>query len=87
VGAAFSVEPGLDGTDLCAEAGPLRLEAPSGPRAGHDPGRIVASPRVGIGYAGEPWVSLPLRFSLADEPAVSGRRIPAVPPAGHAPRG
>jgi DNA-3-methyladenine glycosylase len=86
VGAAFSVEPGLDGTDLCAPAGPLRLEAPSGRAAGPDTSRIVASPRVGIGYAGEPWVSLPLRFYLADEPAVSGRRGPVGPRPGDTPR-
>lgn len=82
VGAAFSVEPGLDGTDLCALAGPLRLEEPATPESG----RIVASPRVGIAYAGEPWVSLGLRFFLADEPAVSGPRAPAGPPRDRAPR-
>jgi DNA-3-methyladenine glycosylase len=68
VGAAFSVSPDLDGIDLCSTDSPLRLEAPPGDA----PGTIVATPRIGIAYAGEPWSSLPLRFYLADEPAVSG---------------
>lgn len=70
VGAAFSIEPDLDGVDLCTPSGPLRLEAPPAATSF----TIVASPRVGIGYAGEPWVSRPLRFFVVDEPAVSGRR-------------
>jgi DNA-3-methyladenine glycosylase len=72
VGAAFSVEPGLDGIDLCDVDAPLRLEASPDDAPGDAPGRIVATPRIGIGYAGEPWLSLPLRFFLADEQAVSG---------------
>ncbi len=68
VGAAFSVSPDLDGIDLCSADAPLRLEA----RPDEDPGTIVATPRIGIAYAGEPWLSLPVRFFLADEPAVSG---------------
>ena len=68
VGAAFSVDPTLDGIDLCRADAPLRLEAPPGDA----PGTIVATPRIGIAYAAEPWLSLPLRFFLADEPGVSG---------------
>jgi DNA-3-methyladenine glycosylase len=68
VGAAFSVDPDLDGIDLCSVDAPLRLEA----WAGEPPATIVATPRIGIAYAGEPWLSLPLRFFLADEAAVSG---------------
>lgn len=68
VGAAFSVETALDGVDLCTAAGPLRLEEPPDrPSA-----RIVETPRIGIAYAGEPWISRQLRFYLAGEPAVSG---------------
>jgi DNA-3-methyladenine glycosylase len=70
VGAAYSVETSLDGVDLCDPDAPLHLEEPSDRT---DPARIVESARIGIGYAGEPWVSRPLRFFLADEPSVSGR--------------
>ncbi len=79
VGAAFSVEPSLDGLDLCDPDAALHLEEPPDPT---DPLRIVESARIGIGYAGEPWVSRALRFFLADEPAVSGRpaRSSARPP-------
>lgn len=76
VGAAFSVETSLDGVDLCAADAPLRLEEAPEPT---DPARIVESARIGIAYAGEPWTSRALRFSLAADPAVSGR------PARHAP--
>ena len=69
VGAAFSVETILDGVDLCAATTPLRLEEP--PERDHE--RIVETSRIGIGYAGEPWLSRRLRFFLAGEPAVSGR--------------
>jgi 3-methyladenine DNA glycosylase Mpg len=69
VGAAFSVEATLDGVDLCAATAPLRLEEPpSRPSV-----RIVETPRIGIAYAGEPWISRQLRFYIEGEPAVSGR--------------
>lgn len=70
VGAALSVETALDGMDLCSIDAPLHLEEPPDRPA---LARIGESPRIGIAYAGEPWVSLPLRFFLVDEPAVSGR--------------
>jgi DNA-3-methyladenine glycosylase len=74
VGAAFAVETSLDGLDLCTADAPLRLEEPPSRPAE----RIVETPRIGIAYAGEPWLSLGLRFFLAGEPAVSG---PATRPA------
>jgi DNA-3-methyladenine glycosylase len=77
VGAALSVETSLDGVDLCSPDAPLRLEEPP---AWPDPARIVASPRIGIAYAGEPWVSRPLRFFVIDEPAVSGRSVRSARP-------
>ena len=77
VGAAFSVEASLDGADLCRADAPLRLET----APGIPPARIVATPRIGIAYAGEPWTGLPLRFFLAEEPAVSGPAArSAIPP-------
>ena len=66
--AAFSIGRVFDGLDLCDPASPLRLEiAPT-----DSPALLVASgPRVGIGYAGEPWLSKPWRFWAQGNPAVS----------------
>lgn len=70
VGAAFGVERSLTGMDLCDPASPLHLEPrPEGEAAP----RVVAGPRVGIAYAGEPWTSLPWRIGVADSPALSRR--------------
>jgi DNA-3-methyladenine glycosylase len=68
VGAAFSVETGLDGIDLCAADAPLRLEEPPERPAGP---RIGASPRIGIGYAGEPWVGGPIGGLLHRHPELT----------------
>ena len=78
VGAAFSVETSLDGLDLCAAGAPLRLEEPPS----RSSARIVETPRIGIAYAGEPWISRPLRFFIEGEPAVSGRSKGPGPTAG-----
>jgi DNA-3-methyladenine glycosylase len=69
VTAAFGLDTGWTGTDLCDAASPLRLEAAKAdePKAG-----IVASPRIGIPGAGLPWTALPWRLSLAGNPSVSG---------------
>ena len=48
--------------------------------------RIGASPRIGVGYAGDPWVSLPLRYFLVGDPAVSGRPATRARPARPSPR-
>jgi DNA-3-methyladenine glycosylase len=77
VAAAFSVDRTLTGMDLCDPASPLRLEtAPLGealPAA-------ATSPRIGIGYAGEPWVSRAWRYFVPGEPAVTpGPRGPDAP--------
>lgn len=39
---------------------------------GLPPAAIIASPRVGIDYAGEPWVSMDWRFRRAQAPPVFG---------------
>jgi len=71
VAAAFSVDRRLTGLDLCDAASELRLEAPSrGARAVE----LVASPRIGVAYAGEPWASLPYRLVDASSPSVRARR-------------
>jgi DNA-3-methyladenine glycosylase len=69
---AMGIDRGLDGCDLVT--GPVRiLDAPRVRAAG-----IVASPRIGVAYAGEhalrPW-----RFFVRGSPAVSASR--RVPPA------
>ena len=67
--AAFGLDTRWTGTDLCDPASPLRLERPP---TGIWERLVVATPRVGVGYAGEPWASQPWRLSLAGHPSVSG---------------
>ena len=69
VGAAFGLDPGWTGADLCDPASPLRIEvAPVDELATP----ILATPRIGIGGAGLPWTDVPWRLSLAGHPSVSG---------------
>jgi DNA-3-methyladenine glycosylase len=70
VAAAFGLDTSWTGTDLCDPLSALRLEQPAGEPTRHT--RIVATPRIGIGYAGEPWTGQPWRLSLAGHPSVSG---------------
>jgi DNA-3-methyladenine glycosylase len=67
--AAFDIERTATGFDLCDPGSPLRLETAP---ADEPPPTIVATPRIGIAYAGEPWVGRPWRFLVAGDPAVSG---------------
>ena len=66
--AAFGVDTTWTGIDLCDPAAPLRLES-AGADADVD---VVATPRVGVGYAGEAWAGRPWRFALRGHPSVSG---------------
>jgi DNA-3-methyladenine glycosylase len=60
--AAFGVDLGWDGVNLLDPNGPLRLE----PRpVGDSPFVIVATPRVGVDYAGPGWADRPWRFVAA----------------------
>ena len=69
VAAAFGLDTGWTGADLCDAASTLRLEAaPEGERSAE----ILASPRIGIQGAGLPWTALPWRLSLVGNPSVSG---------------
>jgi DNA-3-methyladenine glycosylase len=70
VGAAFGLDTTWTGTDLCDPSSALRLE-PHADAAAALPA-IVATARIGIGYAGEPWTGQPWRLSLAGHPSVSG---------------
>ncbi len=76
VAAAFGIDRSLNGTDLLAPDGEVRVEL--GPPGELRPA-IVATPRLGVDYAGPPWTEIPWRFSIAGHPSVSG--------AGASPRG
>lgn len=65
--AAFSIDRADDGRDLCDPSCDLRLEVD----ATDEPMAIETSPRIGIGYAPEPWRSRPWRFFVPDSPAIS----------------
>jgi 3-methyladenine DNA glycosylase Mpg len=71
VAAAFGLDTGWTGTDLCDPGSPLRLEVPT-IAAAEPTATVLATPRIGIGYAAEPWASQPWRLSLAGHPSVSG---------------
>jgi DNA-3-methyladenine glycosylase len=67
VAAAFSIDRTHTGTDLCDPRSSLHLETgAAGPQFEVEAGR-----RLGIGYAGEPWVGMPWRFVIRGNPAVS----------------
>ncbi len=69
VAAAFGLDTGWTGTDLCDPASSMRLEtAPTG----EPPPRIQATRRIGIEYAGEPWTTQLWRLSLVGHASVSG---------------
>jgi DNA-3-methyladenine glycosylase len=73
VAAAFDIDRACTGVDLCDPASELRLEA----RPGDEPDpAILATARIGIAYAGEPWISVPWRFVAAGSPSLS-RHVPA----------
>jgi DNA-3-methyladenine glycosylase len=70
VAAAFGLDTGWTGVDLCDPSSPLRLEAAPDDEARPE---VVAMPRIGIGFAGAPWVDKPWRFVERGNPSVSGR--------------
>jgi len=70
VAAAFGLDAGWTGTDLCHPASDLRLERSADDEV--EAPSIVATPRIGIGYAGQPGTGQPWRLSLAGHPSVSG---------------
>jgi DNA-3-methyladenine glycosylase len=72
--AAFDLDRTLTGADLLDPTNSIRVEPrPEGEKAPD----VVASPRVGVAYAGEPWTSLPWRLSIRGNPSVSRPRPPA----------
>ena len=52
-----------NGVNLLGEHSPVQLRV-TGPVP--DPSEIIATPRIGIDYAGSPWVEKPWRFYLRD---------------------
>ena len=71
VAAAFDLDRSDTGTDLFEPRAPIRVE-PRPPTEAEP--TIVASPRVGIAYAGADWSGRPWRLSIADHPSVSRPR-------------
>lgn len=73
--AALDVDGALTGLDLCDPAAPLRLvRAAAGDPLALPGARVAAGPRVGIGYAPEPWLSIAWRLADPASPAVSRPR-------------
>ena len=73
VAAAFGIDTSWTGRDLCSTAEPLRLERDPGDPADvvADDG-VLASPRIGVAYAGPDWAERPWRFTIASHRSVSG---------------
>jgi DNA-3-methyladenine glycosylase len=71
VAAVFGIDRSFTGRDLLPPDAELRLElAPADePRP-----TVVATPRLGIDFAGSPWTEVPWRFTIAGHPSISGPR-------------
>ncbi|MFK8164830.1 MAG: DNA-3-methyladenine glycosylase [Lewinella sp.] len=65
---ALGIDRKLNGHNLLLPDGTVRLEV-TGPKV--PASQIVATPRIGIGYAGAPWVNKPWRFYRKDSTFVS----------------
>ncbi len=61
VTAAFGIDTGWTGLDLCDPRSPLRVET----RPATESFVVETSPRIGIDYAGSPWTERPWRFKIA----------------------
>ena len=73
VGAAYGVDVGWTGTDLCDPTSPLRLERDPDAAPNID-AAVVVGPRVGVAYAGPEWSGRAWRFAIAGHPSVSRSR-------------
>jgi len=69
VAAAFGIDTGWTGTDLCRPGSPLRLEAAPPGESAPD---VRSTPRIGIAYAGSPWTERPWRLVIAGHRSASG---------------
>lgn len=64
---ALAIDKSLNGANLCAPDGVIWLEnAPAMPAEA-----IATGPRIGLGQTPEPWLSMPWRYWLRDNPFVS----------------
>lgn len=70
VTAACSIDGSFTGLDLCDPDSRLHLEPA---HHGDRPPAVVAAPRVGVAYAGDPWASVPWRLLDASSPSLSTR--------------
>lgn len=66
---ALAIDRRQNGDNLLDPKNLVRLEMPAPPLLPED---ILATPRIGIDYAGEPWVSKPWRFIRRGTAFVSG---------------
>ncbi|MFL5725615.1 MAG: DNA-3-methyladenine glycosylase [Chloroflexota bacterium] len=71
VAAGFSIDRSMTGLDLLDRASPLRVEAAASDDRAPD---VLATPRIGIAYAGSPWTEMPWRFVDGTSPSLSGPR-------------
>lgn len=69
--AAFGLDRTWTGMDLCDAGSPVRLERGAEIMATD---AIVATARIGVDYAREPWATVPWRFAIAGHRSVSGPR-------------
>ena len=65
---ALGIDRTMNGLDLSKPAGPIHLVMPKQILPDE---AIASTPRIGIDYAGEPWVSKPWRFYVKDSIYVS----------------
>jgi len=65
---ALGIDRRFNGLDLLDPASPVRLEVTASPL---DSSQIVATPRIGIAYAGPEWAAKSWRFYRKDTPFVS----------------
>lgn len=74
VAAAFGIDTGWTGADLCSVDASLRLERDPADPADHVPDADVRiGPRIGVAYAGPDWAARPWRFAIAGHLLVPGR--------------
>lgn len=64
---ALAIDKSLNGANLCDPQGVIWIEnAPPVP-----PDQILSGPRIGLGKTPEPWLSMPWRYWIKDNPFVS----------------
>jgi DNA-3-methyladenine glycosylase len=66
--AAFDLDRTLTGADLLDREAAVHVEPPPEDEAAPT---VVRGPRIGVAYAGERWATVPWRFAIAANPAVS----------------